>query len=520
MTEIGNLLRKCKIMAKSIKGGRPSRSLQGPDSGLTPPSREMADKLASAYFQSFESTYRILHEPTFWTDYQRYWNHPDSVPTDLRLKVLLVIAIGSSLGAYGDGDAGSRQMVHQWIYTAQMWLSGPLEKDRLTINGLQVHCLTILARQTLSIGGDLIWASMGSLIHRAMQIGLHRDPKHMQKMSLLQAEVRRRLWATILEMIVQSSLDSAMPARISPDDFDTEPPANYNDSDMDESTEVLGPQPAGTYTSTSIQRLLLSSLPTRLRIVQLLNGLRTELSYADVLELSAELTKIYQDCSSFIRDNETSGMTPFHRNLLDYFVRRFMIPLHCPFASQARTNPLFHYSLKASLDAAMVILSPETDASFSNLMAVGGGMFREGIWYAATIVTLELIAQTQAQRLDGTLHRNSQQRDLLKQAVRNLITSSTERIEKGETNIKSHMFLSMILAQTEAVEAGASVELGIAWSAKESLKFCQGLLQKQIDALSLPSFSAEDFISINLEDGQESGLDFDLDSFLSDAGFS
>jgi hypothetical protein len=97
------------------------------------------------------------------------------------------------LQKHEEKDVEFRNMVHQWVYAAQTWLSGPLEKDRLNLTGLQVYCLTILARQVFSVGGDLIWISMGSLIHMAIQIGLHRDPKHLPPMSILQAEIRRRL---------------------------------------------------------------------------------------------------------------------------------------------------------------------------------------------------------------------------------------------------------------------------------------------------------------------------------------
>lgn len=523
---MGELLQKCKNIARSLKVGRPSRSLiSRPEFGFAPPSREVADAMVTLYFRSFESTYRILHEPTFWAEYERYWSHPESVKTDLRLKIFLVIGIGSSLRGHGDTDAeaGFRNTVHQWVYASQTWLSGPLEKDRLEITGLQIHCLTILARQIFSIGGDLVWVSMGSLIHRAMQIGFHRDPKHLPAMSVLQAEIRRRLWATILEMAVQSSLDSAMPPRISFDEFDTEAPSNNNDNEMDESTTALQPHPKGTYTSTSMQLILLDSLPTRLRILKLLNGLHAELSYLDVLAMSAEITDAYRACSCFAKEHEESGVTPFHRNLLDYLVRRFLLPLHCPFAIQARTNPLFHYSLKASLEAALAIISPEPDEGFSRLMAIGGGMFREGIRCATTAITLELVAQAEAQRLDGTLHRNSQYRDLLKQAVKDLRLLSTERIRQGETNVKSHMFASMVLAQAEAIEAGTPCEFKIAQSGRDSLEFCHDLLLTRAGTVSLPSpNNTGPPTSTGLDGGQEGyyGLDFDFDFFLPDAGFS
>ncbi|KAI0126189.1 hypothetical protein BJ170DRAFT_582966 [Xylariales sp. AK1849] len=520
LVQIGDLLQKCKNIAKCIKVGRPSRYFSGSDFDLATPSREVADTMVTLYFRFFESTHRILHIPTFLTEYQRYWDHPEGVTTDMRLKILLVIGIGSSLCEHGDTDAAFRNTVHQGVYAAQSWLSGPLEKDRLAITGLQIHCLTILARQIFSIGGDLVWMSMGSLIHRAMQMGFHRDPRHLPAMSVLQAESRRRLWATILEMVVQSSLDSAMPPRISFDEFDTEAPSNNNDDEMEESTTTLQPHPRGTFTSASVQLLLLGSIPIRLRILQLLNGLHSKLSYLDVLALSSEITDAYRTCNGFMRENEQSGVTTFHRNLVDYLVRRFLIPLHCPFASKARTNPLFHYSLKISLDTAMAIVSPEPDECFSHLMAIGGGMFREGIRYAMPVMTLELIAESEAQSLDGTLQRNSQYRNLLKQAVQDMITLSADRIRQGETNIKSHIFLNMITAQIEAIETGTACEFKIAQSARDSLEFCHDLLQTRAGSISLPSPNDAGLTSTSQDIGQESfGFGLDLEFLLPDADF-
>ncbi|RFU75884.1 c6 zinc finger domain-containing [Trichoderma arundinaceum] len=477
--------------------------------------------MTALYFQSFESTHRILHEPTFWKLYSRFWSNPEGSLAKLRLQVLLVIAIGSSLAPHVDADGGLRDMVHQWIYAAETWLSGPLEKDRLDISGLQIHCLVMLARQIFSIGGDLVWISSGSLIHRAMQIGLHRDPKHLPPMSVLQAQLRRRLWATILELVVQSSLDSALPPRISFDEFDTEPPANNNDNEIQESATELQPHSQGCLTGTSMQLILLDSLPTRLRILGLINSLDTELSYPDVLDLSADILDTCRGWNAFARENKESGVTSFHRNLLDYLLRRFLIPLHCPFANKARANPLFHYSLKVSLDAAMAIISPEPDEGFSNLMAIGGGLFREGIRYATSIISLELLSQVETQYLDGALHRNSHYINPLKKIIEDMISLSLERIRQGETNVKGYMFLCMIMAQAEATARGASSELSIAKSAKDSISMCLEILQKRLSVTSL-SLSTPDFESTSIDERESYtyGLDFDMDFFLADVGFS
>ncbi|KAJ5349646.1 hypothetical protein N7541_007373 [Penicillium brevicompactum] len=478
--------------------------------------------MVGLYLGAFESVYRILHIPSFWVEYETFWSNPEQAPTELRLKILLVVGIGASIHETGM-NAGLRHTIHRWIYAAQAWLSGPLEKDRLTVSGLQIDCLTILARQIYSIGADLVWTSMGTLLHKAMQINLHRDPKHLSRISVLQAEVRRRLWATIVEMTVQAALDSAMPPSLP--ESDTEPPSNINDDEISESTTAVQSHSSGIYTATSMQLLMLASLPVRLRIPHTLTSLSPEISYLDVIALSSELTNVLTSNYEFIKHGAGASMTPFHRNLLDYLIRRFIIPLHCPFTDKARTNPLLSSSLKATLDAAMAIMSPEPDDAFSRLMAIGGGLFREGIWCAMTVISIELLAQTEAQSIDGTLHRNHRYIGLLKNIATDLLSISVERIRQGESNVKGHMFMSMIIAQVEAKQSGVDSEFSIAKSAESSLELCHGLLMTLADTVSLAHSSDGDFESGASHHGELeecTGLDLDLDwdFLLPDAGFA
>ncbi|KAI0970164.1 hypothetical protein F4678DRAFT_437701 [Xylaria arbuscula] len=512
--EVNDLYQKCKRVAKNLKVNRPSRSLSSPRPSLEPPPRDIADAMAAVYFRYFEPAHRILHEPSFWAEYLKLWEAPENVTTGQRLKFLLVIGIGSSLHGDAGPDSELRGKVQQWIYTAQAWLSGPLEKDRLDVHGLQIHCLATLARQIFSIGGDLVWMSMGSLIHRAMQIGLHRDPRHLPITSLLQAEVRRRLWYTILEFLVQSSLDSAMPPRISFEDFDTEAPSNNNDDEIDESTTVLQPHPRSVHTSTAIQLLLIDSLQSRLRIVQLLNELHSELAYPDVLALSPEITNACRACSKFATVNAGAGVTVFHRNYCDYLVRRFLIPLHCPFASEGRRNPLFHYSQTVALEAALTFISPVPDESFSRLMATGGGTFREGFRYAAATVSHELLVQAQVQRDDGTFLSSTRRLEFLKQALHDVAAWSWERIRQGETNIKGPMFMNIVLAVADSPHKDTLCEFTMAKNARDSLVLCHETLETRARAAPLPSANDGSIASSNLDGDQDFGLEFSLDFFF------
>lgn len=141
--------------------------------------------MAHLYVSRFESAFRILHIPSFWTEYEQYWNSPQEASSVLQFKITLVIAIGSSI--YRDTlDADMvRWRSSQWVHEAQSWISAPMEKNRISIDGLQIQCLLILARQALSISGDLVWIAVGTLARTAMQMGLHRDPRHFGRMNIL-----------------------------------------------------------------------------------------------------------------------------------------------------------------------------------------------------------------------------------------------------------------------------------------------------------------------------------------------
>ncbi|KAK3298956.1 uncharacterized protein B0H64DRAFT_454636 [Chaetomium fimeti] len=554
IAQAAEALQGCKNRAKSIKVARPTRGLPSPYACLAPPSLEGSDEDGRALFYLLRvhrltpnyTRHRILHAPTFWAEYHKYWDHPGSVSEDARHRILLVIGIGSSVYDHGDIAAIHRntESVHQWIYAAETWLSGPLEKDRLDVKALQIHCLTVLARQIFSIGGDTVWVSMGSLLHGAMQIGLHRDPKNLPDMSLLQAELRRRLWATILDLIVQSSLDAWMPPRLSLEEFDTELPANVNDDEISETTTTLQPHPKETFTSTSLQLALSASLPTRLGIVQFLNNLNSDRSYHRALALTAELTaSISANSTLFAPNNRAepsssggssgdssgdSSSNAFHRSLLDYLTRRFLIPLHIPFSHQARTNPLFHYSLKVSLDAALALVShvpEEGNDRFGKLISIAGGMLRDGLRYATSAISLELLSHVETQLRDGSLPLTSHTRTTLTHVLERIITLAEARIRRGETNVKIHMFLRMVLAQVRAVESrvdenDVAVAVAVARAARDSLRFSEGWSvldgspgdEGGFDGLGMEAMQGFDF------DGF--GEEFAWESFFPDGRFS
>ncbi len=97
-----------------------------------------------------------------------------------------------------------------------------------------------------------------------------------------------------------------------------------------------------------------------------------------------------------------------------------------------------------------------------------------------TAITLELLAHTETQRRDGSLRRARQYRDFLVGIVGELLVLAEKRIRNGETNVKSHMFLKIVLAQVEAAERGGPVDVEVARAMRDSLAFCDSLLNERV----------------------------------------
>ncbi|KAH8802922.1 fungal-specific transcription factor domain-containing protein [Xylogone sp. PMI_703] len=490
---------KCKALSKIEKEQQRIKIIPEAELNGAVPQRATAEKLIDLYLQNFETAFRILHIPTFKNECAQYWEQQEAKPaTGFLLKLLLVLAIGASIYENPKDEVQLRNMAQDWLHTAQAWLYGPFDKSRLNLTGIQVHCLFLLARQTIGIGSDLVWISAGSLVRMAMQTGLHLDPNHFPKISILHAEIRRRLWATILELSLQSSLDSGMQPLISISDFDTQPPLNIDDTDISETTQILPTEkPLTTFTQTSSQIILLNTLATRLEAARISNDFHAEPQYDTVLQLSTQLSKACREMSVLAQNYQaqSSGQItpfkPFHRNILDLFHYRFLLILHRSFANKARTDPKYYFSRKICLDAATVIMSPQRDYEFHKLQLVGGGPFREIVRHGTISLTLELLNQIEEDSQGLSVQQNKQNREPLFRLLRDMILLLAERIKIHENNVKGHLFMSMSLAQIEATEAGIPPESVFADAARASLTTCYELMKARIKGGESPEESSQ-----------------------------
>ncbi|KAJ5899065.1 transcriptional regulator family: Fungal Specific TF [Penicillium taxi] len=367
-----------------------------------------------------------------------------------------------------------------WLDVAQSWLSAPFEKDRLTLKGIQIYCLLLLARQVHRKGADLIWISMGSLTRMAMQMGLHQDPSSLGNMSLWQTEIRRRLWYTVLEMNIQAALDSGMTPMINESDYNTLPPSIIGDTDLDAVSNEICRDTTPPRTQRSFQYLLASSFSLRLRAARVINSLQEEPSYDQVLKLSQELAftcraAVEETAHSVSGDQPALG-SQFAYSFCSHLLNRFLLCLHFRYAIQATKNPIYAHSHRVCLDVALDMVSLLDDELYGRLLVNGGGMFRDIITRGAMVIHLELNAEKETNiSILAKERARARQEPLLKDA-RRVVQYAKDRLCLGETNVKGYIFLRMATAQTEAMLDGLPVEQAMRVATLESLEECETIL--------------------------------------------
>ncbi|KAF1842928.1 uncharacterized protein K460DRAFT_378199 [Cucurbitaria berberidis CBS 394.84] len=492
-TELYATVAEIKRISRVIKTSRMLQPFVSPEVQESIPPKAVCDVLVDCYLQTFEGVFRVLHVPSFRKEYEGYWVGTVPAKPSVILKILLVCAIGVPF--YSAPDQGRlRVSCAKWIQASADWLDSPHAKSRLNMVGLQIQILVLLARQACNVDGDHIWIPAGSVLRTAMHLSLHRDPSVFGKISIYHGEMRRRLWASVLEITAQSSLDMGMPPMISPNDYDTKAPSNVNDEDIGEGNDTpFDEKPLTTFTDSSIQIAFTQTLPVRLEIIRLINNLRFDISYPDVLRLGTELTGICREKTMFFKSAlvAKSNITPFQIKMSDSMVRRFVLCLHRPYFVKASENPNYHYSRKICLDTSLALCAPATELQpgeeddWTRMSHRCVGFFKSFFLYAMSTVYYELNSQINERREDSTLFAPmistsapQENRPLALpsqfQALRGVLEAARDtalaRIRNGETNAKGFVFLHTVLARIDALVSGADPERAVLEVAKKSVK--------------------------------------------------
>ena len=451
------------------------------------PSRLTSDRLVQAYIRTFQTVFGIIHVPSFRQDYQAFWDDSRSSNEAFGIILVLIVSIGSTFS--NPESRISRHDLRRWIHVASQWLNSFDSKAKLTIDGLRIQCLYLLACQSCSIKDGVTSLSSVNLLRSAMHIGMHLDAEKHPSGNTSSSDVqsRRRLWATILELEIQFSMDCGNLTLIGSDDYDCALPLNLDDISFKAAKtngETTPPQPLDQYTQSSFQVMLAALIPIRLRIAKFVNGFSSGNSYEAVIALSQELSTEVTKCYRLIEGYKMSSVPPttFQTKLFDLLVYRFVLGLHHPFAIKAMFDHSYFYSRRACMGTSLALFSPPGE-EFHRLLLQGSGLFRDVTTQAALYMCGELINDLEALGPFPSNPVSAFARNEMRNATESYLALSADRLDAGERSVKRFVLISCLLAQADAVQASANVELEINAALSKAVQTGHNKLTNQLKVI-------------------------------------
>lgn len=197
-------------------------------------------------------------------------------------------------------------------------------------------------------------------------------------MSVFEAEMRRRIWATAVEFELQASIERGMASISHGYVFDTRAPLNVEDECIDEESEIGEPisQSRDRFTPASFQHLAHDSLKLRIELNAYLNDPRTAISYSNVLNYEREINQALSSLPTLTDPRALLSTTLLRLQLLIY-----IIMLHTPFVSTTHNPSHTHYSFLTISRTASEIITLYTTLSASNIHTLS--LMRNDVFRAA-----------------------------------------------------------------------------------------------------------------------------------------
>ncbi|KAL5122038.1 hypothetical protein ACEQ8H_000255 [Pleosporales sp. CAS-2024a] len=337
------------------------------------PDRNAVDLQVALYFETWETSLRILHEPSFWKEYNDFWEQKsgDSSQAGFAVTLLLMLASIKCITPKNDTFEGDttvdRQGATNMIDLCDAWISRQPRK-RLTLPFFQIRILSLLAKRANCVKLKQDWVASGDLVRLALSSGMHRDPCLLStgKISVFEMELKKRLWITIAELEMQSSLESGIQSSLVALYWDTPAPVNLPDDALFmEMQELPAERPVEHFTSVSYLVVSRHSMPLRIRLLQLLNEPSQRLDYRAVLDYDVQVRDALSSLPIWDDGRATIAMA-----LLQLQLRQFLLLLHFPFAKMASENDGYMHSFTTCVDTAETIISTHNELRLKGILAV------------------------------------------------------------------------------------------------------------------------------------------------------
>jgi len=335
------------------------------------PSQAEADSLIQIYLDNYGSIYHIFHLPTFWKEYREMWPDIQAARPHFVAIVLLICAAAQCLTStqpwlYVANSSSAREKAITYIQACDDWLLTQSQKH-VTAADFQIRFLLLFGKQVSARKYKRSWTDSGTLLRFCMSAGLHRNPDLIRKpTSALDKEMRRRLWAVVTEIELQSSFDRGMIASQWPLQADCPPPCNIHDESVDQETEQLPiPLRGPVFTRASYLSTLSESILLRHGLNTTLNNIRQTLSFDDVKRFTEEIEAQLSAIPQWVGDQANAPRALLMLNLYQY-----LLALHDRQFRQAETTTERNFSRMILINTATKIIDTHRSLVNKDCMAL------------------------------------------------------------------------------------------------------------------------------------------------------
>ncbi|EFR01673.1 fungal specific transcription factor domain-containing protein [Nannizzia gypsea CBS 118893] len=358
---------------------------------LIPP-RSTVDRLVSHYFNFFEMSPATLHSfqfleevlsllpvllislPLTFSQYEKFWEDPSAAPI-IWLGLLFTIMCLATLFQRFRLDSNVQN-------AESLLIEQDLQKSMESFRQNIVNCL-ILGNYTqggpyvletlilyftveLFIHTDTeigVWILLGTIVQLAMHMGYHRDPKHFdERISPFIGEMRKRVWATIIELDLGISIQMGLPRLINPWQADTSEPSNLLDSDFNQAIIDMPPSRPETDLTPMLYRLVKSRVMSTVGYIWDFAADTRSYTYAEVMKMDKRLHDAHEaipECLKWHSMAQCILDTPqviMQKLSLDIILHRARIILHRKYSYCSPTRMQHSQSQQACLNAALKLL--------------------------------------------------------------------------------------------------------------------------------------------------------------------
>lgn len=343
--------------------------------------------------------------------------------------------------------------------TAQCLIIGDIAKCLpYTIETLRLNATAELNRKDDNSRG--LWIMTGVLVRAAINMGYHRDPSQTPSISPLQAEYRRRVWASVMEMDDMASFVVGFPRMISTTFADTREPSNLFDWELSAEMDTL-PQSRPMSEVTDVTYLIYKTRLFRaLGRITDFNNTPTPGSYEQILDIDNNLKRAYQDLPTNLRIQRENWLymvngqraTSSHMQL-EVLYHQGMCQLHRRFVAKGREDPRFKYSRDQCISSALEILK------FQQVMEPFWYKFsriKKGLILSSMILFLELECRRRISTHTASVDVSVATTDRILKALETACSSWEKAQSHCEDAQKIHRIVSNMLLGLQKFPASGS----------------------------------------------------------------